>query len=255
MEQAIKSAHRVTKRITNTPCPDFTGEVVIVKVGQAATPVVVHEALLLKSSEHMRAVLSYRWMAAPASNVKTATLIDSEVETFNACVRYIYSGYIYTCPPKPQASDLADMTNPPVHRGGEHMEWRTLINLYLLGEYLIDTGFVNAVVDAMIDKWRADRLYPVGYVAQVYNATAKGSPLRKLLVDCHVHLGLGKEIKHGGVDANEGTLEFMIDVNEEWASAGAASWEKDAAEPWDNDPCRYHVHDQKVPKTACQTGI
>ncbi|TKX22361.1 BTB/POZ domain-containing protein 19 [Elsinoe australis] len=238
-EVKAKTMSGVRKPMDKTPCSTFAKEVVTVRVGPHNIGFIVHKDVLVKNSDYMKATMSKPWAGIVSIN-------DHDPVVFNIYVQYLYTGKIFS---------MSSITAPPTpHLGttviSEEDEWALLIDLYRLGDYLLDFKFINTIADAMVEKWRADHQFPIGYAAKVYEGSVSGCPLRKLIVDFHVHLGLGKHIDHGSLDTGEGTAEFVIDLVREFYASKGAIWEKDAVEPWDTDPCRYHVHSGK-----CLTGF
>lgn len=80
-----------------------------------------------------------------------------------------------------------------------NQEYLKLIKAYTLGNKLMDTGFQNAAIDAIVEKSHSvasdgKRYYPVAEVVKfAYNDknTHASAPIRRLLVDMHVSVGSG----------------------------------------------------------------
>ena len=180
----------------------------------------------MASSLFFNAALSGPWKESGGK----VCLTDHDPSLFNVYLQFLYTSKIH--------SSAAD----DVKENGEDREWDRLIGLYLMGDHFVDAKLMNASVDAMIDKWKTGKRWPLGYAHRIYENTMTGSPLRRLIVDFHVHLGVGMALARSSQQESDAPKEFFIDAITEFAKVGAALFEKDTPEPWDVDQCRYHVH-------------
>ncbi|KAG8625858.1 hypothetical protein KVT40_006259 [Elsinoe batatas] len=117
-------------------------------------------------------------------------------------------------------------------------EWELLINLYLLGHFLLDLPFTNKVIDAMINKWHADQRWPCGYAGLVFRETGEDTPLRRLIVDFHIYMGLGRQTEQETFDTDGDEVLFLKEVNR---ALGKLKWDRfehewfERPEPWEED--------------------
>ncbi|KAF2223117.1 hypothetical protein BDZ85DRAFT_250052 [Elsinoe ampelina] len=143
---------------------------------------------------------------------------------------------------QPAAEDKPDITTSTTT---DDPEWQLLINLYLLGHFLLDLPFTNKVIDAMIDKWHADQRWPCGYAGLVFRETGEDTPLRRLIVDFHIYMGLGRQTEQETFDTDGDEVLFLKEVNRALAKL---KWDRfehewyERPEPWEEDGCRYHLH-------------
>ena len=168
-------------------------------------------------------------------------------DIFELYIQYLYTGTIYSAKEGDQVSDSD-------YRDWD-LEWDRLLVLHLLADYLGDEGLVNATIDALISKARASKRYPVGYADLVYEHSAPGARIRKLIVDFHVHLGLCEELKSKDTGEINAPLEFYRDVVAEMAKPLAKSAEGlEVRTAWiSRESCkRYHDHSSVGKGDGCR---
>ena len=130
-----------------------------------------------------------------------------------------------------------------------------LINLYLLCERLIDFNAANAVIDEITRFGFFAGVIPLlTPTSLVYNSTAKGSPLRKLLCDYWMH-------ESGNIDRETLLAEdFPVECLQDIALAVLKKFDEFPQNPFSRhelafsvrtlclkNKCRYHLHDDKHP--------
>lgn len=87
-----------------------------------------------------------------------------------------------------------------------------MIDGFIFGEKIQDGDFKDAIIDALISFVSTigkedEYWYPSGEKAdRVYRGTSAGSPLRRLLVDMHVHHGRRDWVEDGAKP------EFLVDL-------------------------------------------
>lgn len=125
-------------------------------------------------------------------------------------------------------------------------ELSLLVDAFVFGEKVQDGDFKDAVIDAVIasinvrDK-TGECWYPCGStVDRAYEGTPDGSPLRRLMVDIHVH--------HGGRQWLDGvtSVDFLKDL------AGDLYIDRDTSmrsNPTNSrlKSCGYHQHSESLP--------
>jgi hypothetical protein len=127
---------------------------------------------------------------------------------------------------------------------------RDLITLYLLADKLNDTTTANLVMDEIIrvsEELGKIPNYPE--VAQVYESTVAGSPLRRLCRDYYVYEAASSELE----DIHEGTLpfQFLQDVILEFerhTNDQGPDKRRSKVQCVDREKCYYHQHDDEHPK-------
>ena len=124
----------------------------------------VPELFAVKSSQCMQTTLGGDWKE---SHEKRVSLLEVEVSDFEVYLEWLYTGHAVT---------LDALYNLGT----------TLVRLYLLGDFLIDDRFCNAVIDTLIRDSRAHYPWTIFLsedIDYVRRKTVPGSRLRKVLVD------------------------------------------------------------------------
>jgi hypothetical protein len=120
-------------------------------------------------------------------------------------------------------------------------ELQLLIDGFVFGEKVQDSDFKDAVIDALFASvstlGKDDKYwYPAGKKADlVYKGTPPGSPLRRLLVDMHVH-----HSRHDWYDETE-NVDFLADLVRGLLSVRDLSHESDPTRQ-NISSCVYHHH-------------
>lgn len=139
---------------------------IVVRVGEPAVQrdfTILH-SIATKSSKFMQTTFSGEWRE---SHERSVSLPETKVADFEVYLEWLYTGQIVT---------LDDRR----HLGA------TLIRLYMLGDFLHDDRFSNAVMDALISESNCGcpwlRFSPAD-IDSVWNKTMPGCRMRKVLVD------------------------------------------------------------------------
>lgn len=96
-----------------------------------------------------------------------------------------------------------------------NIEYVQLSKAYVLGEFLQDINFKDAVLDAMIVKSSSEASdgqmwFPGGSVIRyIYEGTPESSAARRLLVDMYTYHGDGDWLKE---EANDPPKQFLLDL-------------------------------------------
>lgn len=149
----------------------------------------------------------------------TFELPDEDPETFHLYLHWLYSQKL-----------------PVIGENQCNAEYFALAKAVVLEDKLQDSDFVNAAVDAIIDKSRCSRMdgQALDIMAKyIYENTAKGFKARKLFVDFYMNL----EEREVPVDP---PLEFAIDLLRELVPRRSATYDFNPSTM--SDTCRYHDH-------------
>lgn len=133
---------------------------------------IVHERLVNPRSEFARLALRGVWKEAQERTIK---LPEDDPEIFSVYQQWLYDGLIHT-----GSQTLFPATDD---------EYEALVKAYILGEKLMDQDFKDAIIDAILDKFRNMSRFDTGLTTLVLNGTPSGSPLRRLWMDVYYHFG------------------------------------------------------------------
>lgn len=173
------------------------------------------------------------------SRTGTVTLKEDDPAIFEIYLQWLYTGKI-----------LVSTQN----RGGpEYLAWDMLAKAYFLGDRFRDGNFVDAIMDTIIAESNTVvnqcKYYPIGHVtAMVYENTVENSPLRRLIIDQHVHHGAADWISESAnYDMNK---EFLVDL----VKALFDNRPKPLFEAPDQgiNTCSYHAH-ETTGKPCCKS--
>jgi hypothetical protein len=187
----------------------------------------VHQEILVSTSNFFKAALSGRWK----ESLGAVDLPEQLPWAFNVYVEFLYSGKLYV-----QQLDKDTGTT-------EDAEWDYLFELYFLSDAIMDSSLMNTVIDALIEKVRELKLFPLSCAKLVYHNTAEASTLRRLLVDLHIYLGSADVFDKESQTIGDVPTEFLFDVLSGAKKVGAALYDTKTAFPWDVDQCMYHAHE------------
>jgi hypothetical protein len=141
----------------------------------------VHQDLLCARSPYFAAAAKEHWKEGQERRVP---LLHDKYVAVGLYVQWIYGGKIFSRPSK------GDGDHNPAHS-----EVSDLVEAFVFGEKIQDGDFKDAVIDSVIASINIPGKdgkcwYPVGPVIdRAYEGTPEGSPLRRLMVDIHLHHG------------------------------------------------------------------
>ncbi|KAI5238392.1 hypothetical protein E4T43_07487 [Aureobasidium subglaciale] len=104
--------------------------------------------------------------------VSAVICLEADLAAFKLYTEWVYSGHL--------VSDTLRIQDTRSDALGQ---------AYLLGEKLLDYGFKNAVLDAILNKIIVEGRVNLTLPNLIFDKTCHTSPLRKLLVDLHVWYG------------------------------------------------------------------
>lgn len=188
----------------------------------------VHRDLLSSRSPYFAAAAKEEWKEGQDCRVP---LPDDEHVAVEFYVQWIYAGKIFS---RPSAND-EDST-----------ELLDLVGAFIFGEKVQDADFRDAVIDSLIASVhtldeKEECWYPAGStIDKAYDGTPEGSPLRRLMVDFHLHHGRRAWL----IDVK--SVDFMRDL------AGELYLDRDRERQTDPTAshlksCGYHLHGEALP--------
>nr|POF17506.1 hypothetical protein CFP56_12920 [Quercus suber] len=194
-------------------------------VGAEEQKLLIHRDILCEHSAFFKAAASEQWKEG---QTLLLTLPDDDSDVLDLYIHWIYQGKIYSRTP-------VDIS------GKESNESETLVRAFVFGEKIQDGHFKDAVIDALLasvstpDKDGAC-WYPTDEtVNSAYADTPEGSPLRRLLLDMHIHHGTTTWVRAScGAD-------FLVDLTKELFSLRKPLSGPDPTE-MTNSSCHYHHH-------------
>ncbi|EUC39964.1 hypothetical protein COCMIDRAFT_71425, partial [Bipolaris oryzae ATCC 44560] len=159
---------------------DHMSDSVTIHVGTTPDQYMVHSARLRKSSKFFEKALE----KVSCQSFRSRRVIDLADEN-SACFKvYLHWLYDKTLPTM-ISQDLESDSNM---EGSVDTEYHLLSNCYAMGERLMDNGFKNAVVDALVEArlishtgncWEPC----VGTVTIIYTGTPEHSQARRLMIN------------------------------------------------------------------------
>ncbi|KAL1589532.1 hypothetical protein WHR41_01608 [Cladosporium halotolerans] len=148
-------------------------ETFTVSVGPTEKEFTVHKNIATRSSKYFQAALAKCWKEGCTSRVE---LSEHDEGCFEGYLQWLYT------------SEITFASKPDV--GFQ------ICRLYILGDYLGDQKFCNAVIDRAISRWINDKV-ALGLHAfeLVWSSTPDDSPLRTLILEMISNLTLTKMVK------------------------------------------------------------
>ena len=185
----------------------------------------VHENLICASSDFFKKATRGEWKESRERSVRLEIF---EEEVFQIYIHWLYR---HTLPVR--------VDEPGLVGNDEYLQ---LAKAYVLGDYLLDTNFQDAVIDAIIEKTgskvRDDQCwYPVGTVIRyVYDNTLESNMARKLLVDLYAARGKGSWLREWATEEDL-PKEFLFDV-----AVAVLDLRPQLVLKHKANPCKYHKH-------------
>jgi hypothetical protein len=152
---------------------------ITVEVGAGKIKFRVFEAVIRKSSTFFDNAMKRDW-ATSRPEPRLIDLTDQDPEIFKIYLHWLYFKTFPTVLTENSATNTTSNT-----------EFVTLGKCYVMGEMLMDIGFKNAVLDALLDSITNQPYYEARFPGQhaigiIYDGTLEGAPARRLLVDLWV---------------------------------------------------------------------
>lgn len=168
--------------------PDYA---VLLLVGDDEENMLVHSRYVAECSEFFKAALKTEWKEGQTRVVKLPEECPVIME--------VYLDFVYkrTLPTSPVTTAFRQAHNATLHAA-----YGRLIDLYLLGDRLLDNSIRNAVSEEII-RIASLAAFPnasfpsATYVNKIYANTLASSPVRRLLVDLHVSYATSTALDQG----------------------------------------------------------
>ncbi|CAI7671915.1 unnamed protein product [Penicillium bialowiezense] len=170
----------------------LTGPVCTVKVGPNKESFSIHEKLISSCSPFFDTALAGPWKEASEHSVK---LPEDEPEIFTLYVRWLYSGQIN---PLSDQAGLNKITGDKLKLTGNELrdhEYTQLFKACFLADKLLDTGFHDAVIRAILSKL-SRRSVLAHYclpgatpIAWLFNKAQTSTQVRRLVIDAYAKEG------------------------------------------------------------------
>lgn len=195
-------------------------------VGQQVEPFPIHHDLIVASSDYFAKALNGEFKEKDG----IVRLEDWDPIAFTSYVTWLYS---------------ASVVVP-----GE--KWESLLHQYILGNYIQDRDYKNAITDDLISRVTDKKEFPGGFAKLAWGNLPESSPFLTLLVDFWVNGNcLHWYQKEEGIwavgDASEGPMDLwrrvaMGLVQQSKNPSSRKNW------PSIRDRCQYHEHQDGEPK-------
>jgi hypothetical protein len=199
----------------------------------------VHIDVINDHTDYFRSHMNFdRTLNGDGSTADAACVIslsDHDPEAFALWRTWIYTGKLAILPETPF---------PPESVDERTAHYSILAHAYVLGDYLVDVAFMNAIADVYvlnargIDNTRA--LYPSNEeIGVLYDGTSPDSPIRKLLVDIWMYRGKVEWLEK---ETEEGILprEFLVEVVRELLKLKKLKEGETMSRPWKMTHRQYH---------------
>lgn len=233
-KQSEPSTHYMCKSSATTDqCIrlDFS-ESITVLVGDGKKPkqFVVHKCYLTKTSDFLSAALNGAWREAKNGRIN---LPNVEPRAFECYIQWLYTGEV------PVEFGKQGTTNMEV----AFVAYDLLMDLYMLGHFLLDAGFQNAVIDSTLKTKRETTIYPgAGSIRQIWDETPEDCTMKRLITRWWVSsckpTSVEKE-KHLPADFQVALLQGFIELRNNNNMLSRPSYDT---------RCDYHEHDDKLPE-------
>ncbi|OAF99584.1 uncharacterized protein CC84DRAFT_366074 [Paraphaeosphaeria sporulosa] len=163
------------------------------------------------------------------------SLSDHDPDAFALWRTWIYTGKLAILPDPPLPSDSNDERTA---------HYAVLAHAYILGDYLVDIPFMNAIADVYVLNARgidgARALYPSNEeIGVLYDGTSPDSPIRRLLVDIWMYRGKPEWLERE-VDEDVLPREFLVEVVRKLLELKKVREGETMSRPWKMTHEQYH---------------
>jgi hypothetical protein len=209
---------------------DFGHEVVIL-VGRQQTRFVTHKDLLVKSSTFFQAALSGNWRESQKNGI---LLPEEQAVSFSTYLNWLYGGFIDLWEEGEAIPTYKDANGREREDGGIH--YHRITEAYLLGTFVGDDSFCNALIDSYFHTMDACNQWPGSNVCNIaFDNLVEGSKLRMLMVH-HIAFRACADDFDGDDD------NFSPDLVKNIAKVLVRETDPKGRDPGARGRCFYHVH-------------
>ncbi|KAF2124791.1 hypothetical protein P153DRAFT_400871 [Dothidotthia symphoricarpi CBS 119687] len=215
--------------------PGFWSTIITVLVGEdeEVKKFLVHQDQLTISSEFFKKALSGDW---EESSTRTVQLPETDVTAFGIYVKWLYSGKFYIM----EDNDKSDKDEDDLIPDHELDKWHSC---YVLGSFLQDLDFKDALIDMLIEKARLELAFSIHLVESVYDFSLATSPHRELVVHAVAHVWPNPffQIKVLKEQPAEFLADLLVYIG---PPAKLRIFQAQSVNDFFKDlkPCRYHEH-------------
>lgn len=165
-----------------------------VVVGGAKTTLYLAPDALRTTSNFFRSALKKEWMEGEENTIK---LPEEDPFIFRLYAEWLYTGNIFC---KSEATTIT-------------RDHETLIDLYIIGEKMLDTVFQDQVIDAILALSKETNLeLALHEVSRIYDSTPPGSPMRALVCDKYLISGVNTNTERMAEIGESANREFLFDL-------------------------------------------
>ncbi|KAF1844384.1 uncharacterized protein K460DRAFT_357990 [Cucurbitaria berberidis CBS 394.84] len=215
---------------------------ITIRVGSTDDEFYIHEKLLRSTSSFFDNALKEGWKEGQGGIIR---LSEVEPAIFTIWTKWLYTGRMFVM------KDGDDRIGPD---GDSYSgEWDRLRDCYASGDFLQDSDFKDATIDALVTRMVETDCYPLGLARYIYDYSNKGSAHRQLAIDTCVRVwdrdDYADLLTEDEFNNAFQPRQFLCDV---LAKIGpnleTGIKEKDAGKFFDlNDTCKYHDHGSDKP--------
>ncbi|KAK5683434.1 hypothetical protein LTS10_004966 [Elasticomyces elasticus] len=216
--------HKVRRRLADAPKTGTRMVAVHVGTGTYMRRFDIYEDLLVRHSEFFRAALKPEtWKEGQEGSV---FLPEDRAMYFEIFFHFLNSGRVFSEKDDYNAAAKLDY------------EWFRLINCWALGQKLLSTTFMDAVVDAITTKMVDDNKWCSDLYREAYTKSTPSPTLRNLLADIVVYkyTPTSWETSADLVKFPEHLLDALKAMDKIKMTG------RNAMLPWANNDCTYHEH-------------
>lgn len=204
----------------------------MVIVGEEKKKFFVHECIVSASSDFFKNALKSDWKEGASRTVELPT---KDPEIFKIYLNWLYFGLFCITTDGNRTSASGYMS--------QDKEWGRWSACYLLGSFLLDTAFGDALIDMAGEKMSLEYVSFVNLSEVVYSASPRGSRHRKLAVDLAIKVWVDCHFIYTASCnyCQEFSADLIIAMGGKLRAGGAKCQSaRDFFE--DIDTCKYHDH-------------
>lgn len=222
-----------------TECRFDNVHTITILVDLDETKFMIHEDVITSSSKFFRAACSGGFKEAQE---KVVRLPDIDVETFKLYAHWLYTGMVGPlAEPEVMAEDSFG-----------RIRFERAAKLYIAGDVLDDLRLRNAATDSFVQVSELITFVPSPYVISLaYYTTLQDSKIRTLLVDEYLGLETPTHADWLKEVSDDLPKAFLVDLH--CAKIKNPRIMKKA--PYEQDQCRYHEHNDEVPKCTSSRAV